>query len=322
MYHSLAKFYPKKLKEKYREVMACANINVNPEQFMGFVLFASLCIALAFSLVIARLISISIIILFVFFFMLVQFLSYILLVFNADAKGKFVEDILPDVLQLISSNLRAGMTVDKALMFSVRPEFGPFSDEINIVGKEITMGKDISEALEEMSERIKSEKLKKTISLITSGLKSGGELASLLSQTAQNLRNERLIEERVRANVLMYVIFIFSAIGFGAPLLFGLSSFLVETLTASLGKINIPEETAAEFPLMLSKVTISPEFVLTYVIVSLVTTSILGAIVIGLIRKGREREGIKYIPLLLFVSLAVFFTVRFVVSNLMGSTFF
>lgn len=322
MYRNISQFYPKSLRLKYKKLINCSGIKIHADRFMGFLIFMSICVSMAIAFFSAKLIKIHLLIIFAVCFLAMQFLLYSLLMLRADAKGKFVEDILPDALQLMASNLRAGMTTDKALLLSARPEFGPLADELNIVGKETTMGKDLSKSLESMTERIMSEKLQKTILLITSGLRSGGELAALLSQTAQNLRTQKFVEEKVKSNVLMYVIFIFSAIGFGAPLLFALSSFLVETLSKSLGNINIPEETASQLPLTLSKVSISPNFVITYAIISLITTSILGSIVLGLIRKGKEREGIKYIPILLLFTLGVFFLVRIIISNVFGAAFF
>ena len=112
----------------------------------------------------------------------------------------------------MASNLKSGLTVDRALLMSARPEFGPFEEELNIVGKEITIGKELDVALTNMTKRIKSDKLEKTIALIVSGLRSGGRLSSLLEQTAENLRRQKLVEDKVRSNVLMYLIFIFVAI--------------------------------------------------------------------------------------------------------------
>jgi archaellum biogenesis protein FlaJ (TadC family) len=242
---------------------------------------------------------------------------------GVDRRAKFIEDILPDALQLMSSNLRAGLTVDKALLLSVRPEFGPLQDELNLVGKEITTGKEIGEALMNMSKRIRSEKVEKSFLLIISGLKAGGELASLLEQTASNLRDQKFVEDKIRSNVLMYVIFIFVAIGIGAPLLFGLSSFLVEVIRNLLSNVQLPEEQMAmmTLPIKFTSVPLESSFVIRYALISLATSSIMGGFIIGLIAKGKEREGAKYIPLLIIIAIIVFFVIRFIVGNLLGDLF-
>jgi len=321
MYRFLAKFYPKKLRKAYINLLRYSGIRLNPDVFLGFMCVADFLLSLALSFYLGAFFEVPFLISFVGIFFLFQVLVYFLLLLRADAKARFVESILPDVLQLMASNLRAGLTTDKALLLSARPEFGPFQEEINQVGKEITMGKEISEALLDMSKHIKSERLRKTVVLIVSGLRSGGELASLLEQTARNLRQERLVDSRIRTNVMMYVIFIFAAVGFGAPLLFGLSSFLVEVLTEKLSSIELPEATVTSLPVSFTEVSITPGFVIMFAVIFLITSSILGSLILGLISKGREREGIRFMPILIAISLAIFFLVRFAIKNMLGGLF-
>lgn len=322
MYRLISKVYPKNVKKKYYELLSYVDIKIDPDKLLGFVLFFSFGLSLASSLLVGRFVKLPLLIIMLLFFILFILVFYFNIVLRIDAKARFIEDLLPDALQLMSSNLRAGHTTDKALLLSARPEFGPLKDEINMVGKAITMGKDVGEALLDITKRVKSKKLTKTILLIVSGLKSGGELASLLDQTARNLRQEKFVEQRIRSNVMMYVIFIFSAIGFGAPLLFALSSFLVEILTTSIATIEIPQTAvASSLPINFSSVNISLGFVKMFSIVSLVTSSILGSFILGLINKGQSKRGIKFMPILITLSLSVFFLVRFVIRNMLGGLF-
>jgi len=321
MYRFLARVYPKKLRKDYVDLLKYSGIKVNSDKFIGFMIVFDFLFALAMAFFLGAFFGMSWWFSFFGIFLVFQILIYFLLLLRADAKARFVEGILPDVLQLMSSNLRAGLTTDKALLLAARPEFGPFQDEINNVGKEITMGKEISEALVGMTKQIKSERLSKTMTLIVSGLRSGGELASLLDQTARNLRQEKLVDSRIRANVMMYVIFIFVAVCFGAPLLFGLSSFLVEVLTESLGNIDLPENQMGDMPINFTDVSITVDFVIMFSVVFLITSSIMGALILGLISKGREREGIKFMPALVLASLGVFFLIRFTIKTLLGGLF-
>lgn len=322
VYRFLGQFYPKKIRENYLRLLKYSSIKINEVRFVGFVTLSCFLLSLAFTFYIAFFFKkVPFLMIFAGLFFLLQVLVYFVLLLRADAKAKFVENILPDVLQLMASNLRSGLTADKALLLAARPEFGPFRDEINNVGKEITMGKEIGEALSDMSNSIKSERLGKTTSLIITGLKSGGELASLLDQTARNLRQERLVDSRIRASVMMYVIFIFAAVCFGAPLLFGLSSFLVEFLTESLGRIEMPETAATNLPLNFTNVSISLDFVILFAVLFLLSSSILGSLLLGLISRGKEREGIKFMPFLAILSISIFFIIRFAIKHMLGGLF-
>lgn len=58
---------------------------------------------------------------------------YLHLVLAADSRARRIEQILPDALQLVSANVRAGMTIDKALWLTARPELGTFEKELRIM---------------------------------------------------------------------------------------------------------------------------------------------------------------------------------------------
>jgi len=173
-----------------------------------------------------------------------------------------------------------------------------------------------------LTKRIRSEKLKKTFQLVVTGVASGGELSDLLEHSASNLRQQKLISERMRSSVLVYVIFIFAAIGFGAPMLFGLSSFLIEVITDIFSKIDIPApDVGRSLPLSFSKVNITPRFVNTYTILSMMLTSLMGSLIIGLISKGKEKEGLKFVPVLIILTLVLFFTIKFLIGQLLSGLF-
>ena len=322
MYRLIARIYPQKIKSNFEQVLIYNNIAANLEHYMGFITVVSFVLAIFIAALLRIFINFPVVLLFFFVFGVVLASIYAYLVLSADSRARFVEEVLPDALQLMSANLRAGMTIDKALLLAARPEFGHFRDDINQVGKEIATGKEFGEALFGMAKRIRSERLLKTFQLLITGVESGGELADLLEHSAANLRQQRLVEQRIRSSVLVYVIFIFAAIGFGAPMLFGLSSFLVEVITDIFSKIEIPAaDIGRKLPLTFTKVSITPEFVNTYVIISMMATSFMGSLILGLIAKGKEKEGLKYLPILVILTLCLFFLVKFLIKTLLGGLF-
>ncbi len=232
-----------------------------------------------------------------------------------------MESVFPDFIGLMASNLRAGMTIDRALLLSSRKEFAPLDEEISILGKDIVTGREITQALMDSGKRIGSEKIRKTIGLIISGIRSGGNLAILLEETSENMRERNFVEKRAASNVLMYVIFIFFAVAVGSPLLFGLSTVLVNILTQLVS--NLPtEQVATNVPFALTSVSVSTDFVFYFSIVFLVASAILASLVLGLVSTGKERDGLKYLPILIAIGLTVFFVSRLFLlryfSNLFG----
>src|SRR3989344_3054254 len=238
-------------------------------------------------------------------------LSIVYLFFNEQLKNssrvKKMEDVFPDFLQLMSSNLRAGITIDKAMLLSAREEFNPLDKEIQKTGRDIATGKNIELALLDMAERIGSEKISKTILLIISGIKSGGDVATLLEETAVNTREKSFVEKKASSNVLMYVIFIFVAVSIAAPALFALSNLLVDILTTILAGLPNLESTAVNVPFTMSSINISMDFILYFSLAFIIMIDIMASLVLGLVSKGEEKEGLKYLPPILILSLTVFF---------------
>ena len=324
IYKIIGNFYPKRIKKSIINLLIYSSIKVEYNKFLGFILVFNLLLSILFGFYLGAFFNLNFWLIFFVVFIVMIITEIMLLKVDADKKGKFIENVLPDALELMASNLRAGFTVDRALLLSIRPEFGPLKDEINLIGKKITAGMEITRALKEMIERVKSKKLERAILLINSGLRSGGELASLLEQTSEGLLNQNLVDKKIRASVGMYVMFIFIAICIGAPVLFGLSSYLIEILTTTLRSVDIPDISTmgnVGLPFAIPKVTIPIEFLLVYIVSFLVATSFFGSLVIGLISKGNEKEGFKYIIPILIVSITLFFIVRIIIRGLLGGLF-
>ena len=233
---------------------------------------------------------------------------------------KKMENAFPDFLQLMASNLRAGMPADQALLMSARKEFDPLDKEIAKLGKELMTGRSIEIAMLDFAERTHSQKIKRTISLIISGLKSGGNMAVLLEETAARTRERYFIQNRAASNVLMYVIFIFAALTIGAPGLFGLSTVLVKVLTDILSTIPATPASAS-MPFTLSSIELPVSFIIYFSIAFIIAIDILGAFILGLVTKGKEREGVRYIIPIIAVSLTVFFVIRFILLEYFGEFF-
>lgn len=225
-----------------------------------------------------------------------------------------IETAFPDFLQLMSSNLRAGMTIDKALLLSVRPEFAPLDKEILQTGKDLTTGKDIESSLKDLSKRINSSKIHRTILLLISGIRAGGDLAILLEQTAVSMRERGFVEKKAASSVLMYVIFIFLAVSMFAPALFSLSTVLVEVLTNILA--GVPQVDAnVNMPFTFSNVNISVNFIKYFSITFMILIDFFAALVLGLVSKGDEKQGLRYLPIMVGLGLAVFFLSRVILGQ-------
>ena len=320
IYKTLARIIPSKLRKRIRREILCSTIKIDPDKLIGALILWGIIISLLISVILYQLLEINHIIGFFIGLTAVFLLSYIWIMFSIDAKTKQVEEVLPDALQLMSSNIRAGLTTDKALLLAARPEFGPLAEEIKRVGRETIIGRSLESALMDMCNRVKSENLQRTVELIVNSLRSGGKLADLLDQTANDIRDQQLIQREISAGVLMYVIFIFIAIGIGAPMLFAVSSFLVEMLTTNISRISsgLPPEVVSGMPISIQVSSISSGFIRMYSLLALSLTSILGGMTMAVIRTGKVRDGFRYIVILLPLSIVIYYLISIVMVQLFG----
>jgi flagellar protein FlaJ len=311
------RFFPKAYRESVREKLTYAGMKSTSDSFINKSFIFSLLMAAVLA-VLARTYALYV---FVGVFFGAFLLANAYLTLAVEKRKSFVENVLPDALELMAANMRAGFIPSKALLLSARSEFGPLAEAIKKSGKEILTGKSLADGLNEIPKYIKSEILQRTINLINEGSKSGGELVSLLEENAIDIRRKQAIKKETKANIVMYGIFIMFAGVLGAPVLYALSLYLITTLT-SLGASNVvsSEVMARGVPLFKGGgVQISPDFLLIFSVSSIIVTTFFSGIIIGLIETGKEKGGIKYVPIFMIIALIVFFGASFVISAMFGS---
>ena len=267
-------------------------------------------------------ILLSIITLWILIFVVILFILWILFYLVIDLKifkRKIgIEDVLPDYLQLTASNIKAGMTIDKALWYAVRPRFGVLAKEIEIVAKETMKGEDLKDALQKFADKYDSVLLKRSISLLIEGLDAGGEIGSLLNKIAINIQENKIMKKEMAANVTTYVIFIAFATIAAAPVLFALAGTLIKVISALGAGLGDTAATSAGSLLSFSKIGIKYSDFRIFAIVSLIVTSFFSAVIIATIRKGDIKFGLKYIPIFIFVTITLFFIADKILGSVIG----
>lgn len=311
-------FYPKKLRKEYIKNIRNAGIETPPSKYHNSIFIFTLILTVVVSTLFYFLKIKIYFALLVFVFMLAFF--YFKVSLQATDRIKKMELVFPEVISLMASNLRSGITIDKAFLLAARPEFHPLDQEILKTGKEITTGQDIIYAFKKMSERIESEKISRVVMLIISGLKAGGNISDLLEHTSRSMKEKEILEKKSRSTILMYVIFIFVAVGIGAPILFGLSSVLVEIIIELTSKIPGLSATQMDLPFTFNEVTISLNFVIYFSLIFMTVSSLISSMVMGLVRKGNAKEGLKYFIPLALLSIFLFFIIRIFLSKVLLET--
>ncbi|MFP4116752.1 MAG: type II secretion system F family protein [Candidatus Aenigmatarchaeota archaeon] len=311
-------------KEKFKELSKYAGYHGTPvNRFLGFLLLFSLTLAAGTS------ISVFVVTLdllyalgsFLSVIVVLHFLPFGYFSMVSNRRASEVDEILPDALQLMAANIRAGMTTERAIWLSARPEFGPLQDEIHRVSSKVMGGKPLSKSLKEMSDRIDSELLDRAVKLMTEGIRSGGEMATLLDETAGDIRTAQNMKKKVKANVTMYSMFIVFASVIGAPLLFALSVYFIEVTSSLWVEEMVATEGLGDMGgamLSMEGPDIDPSTLKFFSIGAISVTTFFGGMIIGMIQEGNSTSGLKYSPFMLAAGLAVFFVANILVTRVFG----
>lgn len=221
-------------------------------------------------------------------------------------RTKQLEEVLPDFLQLTSANINAGMTLDKALWYAVRPRFGILAKEIESVAKSTLVGDDLKDSLLDFSKRYDSKLLKRAVNLILEGIDAGGEIGPLLNKIAIDIQETRIIKKDMAANVTTYVIFISFATVAAAPFLFALSTQVLAVITSLMGNLDLSGAGSSMSMFSFEGSSISMRDFKIFAMSTLAMTSFFSAAIVSIIQKGNIKDGLKYIPTYITISITLY----------------
>lgn len=238
-------------------------------------------------------------------------------IFNRTRK---LEDILPEYLEVVSSNLKGGMSFEKSLWMGIKPKFGVLSNEIALAAKKVMTGHDVDIALTEFAQKYDSPMLKRSMNLIISQIQSGGQISMIIDRIVVDLKKTKLLKDEMSASVLTYMIFIGAIVVVISPVLYALSWALLDVIsniTQLLGQ-SLGDNTMG-LPFEFSSNPIDPDrFIFPFSYGAVGITAIGSSMIISIIEKGNIRGGIKYIPAFLVSSTGIYYIALQIMSVLSG----
>jgi len=326
-------FVPKKIRPKLGKYLAKAGIDEVPYKLFG-IMFWLAAIVTYFVYVPLLYPILKQLPLFVFF--ILTFLSWFLmqvlvsglmvmsvyfyLNINIYQRTKVLEDLLPDYLSMVSTNLKGGMSFEKSLWSAIRPEFGILANEIGLVSKRVATGNDVSEALQEFAEKYDSPVLTRSIDLIKGEILSGGTISGVIDSLVTNLKKTKALRAEMVAATLTYMIFMAVIVIVIMPALFALSKQLLVILLQFGSKLSTTFQSAGTQNSLMkfSVANIDPFQFQVFSIFAIGIISVFTSMIISTIEKGDIRGGIKYIPLFLAGSIIMYFVFNSILSSVMS----
>lgn len=119
-----------------------------------------------------------------------------------------VQKTLPDFLDMISSTVQAGLSLNAALAYAVDSAPGAIGDEIKEALTEIRLGRARGDALKAAADRLRQEEFSTMVAAITQAERLGANIGKILSELADDTRSHRvLIVEEHAAKLPVKMVF-------------------------------------------------------------------------------------------------------------------
>lgn len=243
-------------------------------------------------------------------------LVYLHLDFKIYYKTKKMEGQLADFLQVLSANLKAGMTFERALWSSIKPRFNVLGNEMAKASKKVMTGYDLSKALIELADKYDSLMLRRIVDLMISEVESGGNVSELLDRIVDNLKDTKSLKDEMVASAIANVIFISVIVVVISPLLFALSFHLLQVLIGFMNKLAMTTQNVSGLPFVFSKVNLNVEDFRKFSAIALFVISFFSSLIVAIVEKGEIKGGVKYIPIYVFGSIGFYYFFMKVLSSL------
>lgn len=323
-------FVPKKVIPILRKYLLKAGFNEVPYRFFGLLFYISALITTLIFIILVypylRRFSLLEIYLYsflgwfavqMFFATLFILMTYFYLDLKIYQRTKKMEEQLPDFLQILSANLKGGMTFERALWSAIKPRFNVLGSEMAIASKKVMTGYEISKALAEITEKYDSLMLRRTVDLMISEVESGGNVSELIDRIVSNLKETKELKDELSASAIAYIIFISVIVIAISPLLFALSYHLLLLITSFIGEISSATQRVSSLPFSFSNANVDPADFRTFSLVAIFVISLFSSLIVSIVEKGDMKGGVKYVPIYVFGSMALYF----LFTKLLGMVF-
>ncbi len=133
------------------------------------------------------------------FGLLIQFMLTFRLKRRITQRQKSIQNKLPDVLDLVTVSVEAGLSFDGAIDQVIRQMEGPLADELAIALKEMRMGKSRRDGLRAMSERCNVDDLTTLVGALIQADDLGVSIGGVLRIQSVQMREKRRQRAREKA---------------------------------------------------------------------------------------------------------------------------
>jgi pilus assembly protein TadC len=153
----------------------------------------------------------------------------------AASRARKVDRVLPFALRQLATQIKAGVSFHRALRSVSETDYGVLSEEFEQVLGDMANGVSTEDALKSLHARTRSKGLRKALTQIMRAFRSGGSLAQIISDIADDVSFETRMSIRDFTEKLNFVNILYIMIGTVAPVGIAILSAIMQIPMFSAG---------------------------------------------------------------------------------------
>ncbi|MBW6470585.1 MAG: type II secretion system F family protein [Methanosarcinaceae archaeon] len=148
-------------------------------------------------------------------------------------KLKKLEKNIPDFLKKLASTNETGMTLRDSIRLMAKSDTEALSKEIKKIWKDIVWGLEINDALVRFANRLRTQVVARSLTLITKANESSGDIGEVLSVAARDASYEQEMKGERSMTMMIYIVIIYMSFLVFVCVIFVISTtFLAEMAAA------------------------------------------------------------------------------------------
>ncbi len=153
----------------------------------------------------------------------------------AASRAREVDRVLPFALRQLATQIKAGVSFHRGLKSVADTDYGVLSEEFNRVLADMANGMSTEDALASLHRRTHSKGLRKALTQIMRAFRSGGSLAQIISDIADDVSFETRMSIRDFTEKLNFINILYIMVGVVAPVGIAILSAIMQIPMFSAG---------------------------------------------------------------------------------------
>lgn len=211
-----------------------------------------------------------------------------------------VDNNIPKFLREVADASRTGLTLVRAIEVSTERRYGPLTEELKRLVRQLSWGATLEDALRSFGDRVNTRLARRTAILLTEVSRAGGNIQEIMDSLQRHVTDLQLIDRERRGQLRQYVAIVYVAVF----ILLFINVILLKTFFSQLETLQELQAQQPEVQLVAGAIDIlalKKIFFHTAVI-----ESFFGGLIAGKMGEGSLGAGMKHTLILMLISFVTF----------------